>query len=101
MTWAWTGYRAPTITEIGKEVGISTHGFVLRGPTAPIETLALEGFREGHDDARYLATLQAQIAKGGPQAKAAEKWLASIGLRANLDDWRAQMVGWIEKLGEQ
>ncbi len=97
MTWAWTHYRQPTLG-VGKEMPVGGHGFVLRGPAAPIETLALEGFREGVDDARYLATLQAQIARGGRGAQAAQRWLDGISLRADLRAWRQGMVGWIEAL---
>lgn len=98
MTWAWTHYRQPVLGPVGTEIGISTHGFALRGPEAPIALLSLVGFREGVDDARYLATLQAEIAKGGVEAKKAEKWLENVGIRADLDQWRAEMIGWIERL---
>ena len=97
MTWAWTHYREGTKTKVGETVGGG--GFIWRGPEGPIPTLGIVGYREGHDDARYLATLQARIVQGGPEARAAQEWLDGIGLRADLDAWRAGMVRWIERIG--
>ena len=98
MTWAWTSYRAATPRVIGQEVPLSTHGFILRGEQAPLETLALVGFREGYDDARYLATLQDKITHGGVGADAAAAWLKTVTLATDLSAWRKQVIFWIEVL---
>ena len=45
-----------------------------------IDTTAWEGFREGVDDMRYLATLEALVAEheGTPEAASARTWLESL-----------------------
>ena len=89
MTWAWTHYRAAAITDdqVGQETGISYMGPVTRGPEASLVTLALVSYREGHDDARYIATVEA--AGGGA-------WLRSLPWETgDLDVLRRQMVQWI------
>ena len=44
-------------------VGVNPNSFVLRGPDGPLDTLSWEGYRDGCDDARYLATPEDAIAK--------------------------------------
>lgn len=71
-----------------------------------IGTIQWEGFREGVDDVRYLATLlqavQAAKTAGGDKAKraaAAEAWLAGVPMeKADLDEVRAAMIRWILSL---
>lgn len=72
-----------------------------------IDTIAWEGFREGIDDIRY-ATLLKQLAEravrsatldSGEAGKRALAWLELLDAeRADLDDARREMVGWILKL---
>lgn len=67
-----------------------------------IDTLQWEGYREGVDDTRYLATLLDAIDKAGParakDADAARKWLDTLDINGDLDAIRAQMIDWILKL---
>jgi len=72
-----------------------------------IPTVQWEGYREGYDDLRYLATLQNAIDKakqlGGPQgeaARAAHLWLLRMDPEATpLDEIRAGMVERIIAIG--
>ncbi len=72
--------------------------FVVRGPEGPVDTLGWEAYREGYDDARYLATLQDAIAKAGERGRQAQQWLDSIAVDADLDAWRWEMARQIELL---
>ena len=109
MTWAyihiWTRtirHDDPAIKDNG--VGISPNSFVLRGPQGPLDTLSWEGYREGYDDARYLATLQNAIARAKTAGKHArlvaetDQWLDNITVDADLDAWRREMARRIELL---
>ena len=64
-----------------------------------------EAYREGYEDARYLATLQhtivcAQAAGSGADVLIAEinGWLAGLATDVNLDIWRLTMADYIEQL---
>ena len=80
------------------------HSFVLRGAEAPFDTLSWEAYREGYDDARYLATLQdamAQATAAGVRSSlvsSTQSWLDSLPTDVNLDDWRAEMASRTEQL---
>ena len=66
-----------------------------------VTTLALEGFREGQDDLRYVTTLRTLIAKSPQQPAAieAEKWLDGLDMRtADLGAVRAEVIRRIEGL---
>ncbi len=67
-----------------------------------IDTLQWEGYREGVDDTRYLATLLDAIDRADPSrasdANAARRWLDDVDIDGDLDAIRAEMVGWILKL---
>ncbi len=69
-----------------------------------IGTLAWEGFREGVDDVRYLATLQhalRQAERSGGKAAAVQKargWLAELDPSRELDSLRREMIGLILEL---
>jgi hypothetical protein len=76
-------------------------------PTANgvINTVQWEGFREGVNDMRYLATLQAAIiANPGAIATSATNWLTTLKTTdlttVDLDTIRAQMVTYILQLQE-
>ena len=70
-----------------------------------IDTLQWEGYREGVDDTRYLATLLDAIDKAGPvrakDADAARQWLDTLDINGDLDAIRAQMIDWILQLRKE
>lgn len=70
-------------------------------------TLALEGFREGQDDLRYVTLLRQRLAAARAgnsaalktKAGAAEEWLESLDMAtADLDAVRAETVRWLGEL---
>jgi hypothetical protein len=72
-----------------------------------IGTIQWEGFREGVDDVRYLATLLKRIedAKADPARKPlaseAAQWVATLDVTRDLDELRAKMVDWLVRLTEE
>ncbi len=103
MTWAyihiWSKTVRPDDPRVkGDGVGISPNSFVLRGPAGPLDTLSWEGYREGCDDARYLATLQDALKKAKAAGKhtgavaRTERWLEGIKVNDDLDAWRWEMA---------
>ena len=70
----------------------------------PLDTLSWEGYREGRDDARYLATLQDAIARAKAAGRHArlvaqtERWLGDITVNADLAAWRLEMARRTEAL---
>jgi hypothetical protein len=103
MTWAYIHIYwktphpdSPEVQDSG--VPHSPNSFVVRGPEGPFDTLAWEGYREGCDDARYLATLQDAISKAKAAGKhtrlvaRTERWLGDLRADANLDEWRREMA---------
>ncbi len=79
------------------------HNFTYPTLDGVVDTLAWEGFREGVDDVRYVATLEAAIQDAAPDkaavAKQAAVWLADLLPReVDLDAMRARTVDWIRKL---
>jgi hypothetical protein len=71
-----------------------------------IDTIAWEGYREGIDDLRYLATLRKAIAKAeksaaAPKAKAARSFIENLDVnKADLSVVRSEMIGWILELNK-
>lgn len=71
-----------------------------------IDTLQWEGYREGVDDTRYLATLRkaldAAARSDDPQRNAigaqAKEWLNTLDIDGDLDAIRTRMIDWILKL---
>ena len=98
MTWAYTHITQRPHTQAGRVDWSSIFCFVLRGNEQPFDTLAWEAYREGYDDARYLATLRDALTK----AKSVERhrqllfdthlWLEGITPDADLDQWREGMI---------
>ena len=109
MTWAYIhiGKKVPRPDDAkikNDGVEISQNSFVLRGPEGPLDTLSWEGYREGYDDARYLATLQDAIARAKAAGKhvdfsaQTQRWLDNITVDADLDAWRREMARRTEML---
>jgi len=108
MTWAYTHItHAPRHSEPGPlhyDLRSAIFSFVLRGDEAPFDTLSWEAYREGYDDARYLATLQdaLQQAKNAGRhldlAADTEMWLEGVTMDADLDAWRREMARRTEAL---
>ncbi len=103
MTWAYIHIYTPTarLDDPGMQDGgipWSQNAFVIRGPEGVLDTLSWEGYREGFDDARYLATLQDAMAKATAAGRHTElvartqRWLDNLPINADLDKWRAEMA---------
>ena len=110
MTWAYTHIHGNNVNFAELDPTTDAlpdliNSLVLRGEEAPFDTLAFEGFREGVDDARYLATLQAAMSAATAQGQhtslvnATQQWLDSLNAtNADLDAMRLEMARLIEVL---
>jgi len=110
MTRAYIDHHRPRTIRFDDQqikdngVGIGSFDFVLRGPRGVFDTLSWEAYREGRDDARYLATLQGALAKAKAKKKHArlvartERWLDDVTVDADLDAWRLEMARRTEAL---
>jgi hypothetical protein len=82
------------------------HMFVYPTVDGVIDTIAWEGYREGIDDLRYLATLRKAITKAEKSgaekaAKAAKTFIENLDVnRADLNVVRNEMIGWILELNK-
>lgn len=82
------------------------HNFVYPTADGVIDTIQWEGYREGIDDLRYLATLRKAIARAPqssakPQAEAAQAFLEKLDVnKADLNVVRNEMIGWILTLNK-
>ncbi len=82
------------------------HMFVYPTVDGVIDTIAWEGYREGIDDLRYLATLRKAISKAEksaavPEAKAARAFIENLDVnKADLGVVRNEMIGWILELNK-
>ena len=106
MTWSYSHIAKPDPEKI---IGypaeqMMAHSYVWRGRDSVIDTLSWEGFREGVDDARYLATLleaQKQACADGRHTDLVEQtrnWLDNLDVDTDLDAMRQEMAGRIEAL---
>jgi len=83
------------------------HMFVYPTVDGVIDTIAWEGYREGIDDLRYLATLRKAIGKAeksaaAPKAKAARSFIENLDVdKADLSVVRSEMIGWILELNKK
>lgn len=91
-----------------------THAFTYPTIDGIVGTLAWEGFREGVDDVRYVATLEKAIKNALTDKEAladqAQTWLNNLNIsqqkwwldnqEPNLNETRATVVEWILKLSQ-
>jgi len=81
------------------------HNFIYPTVDGCIDTIQWEGYREGIDDLRYLATLQKAIdqarAQGGAAAEAAaeaQAFVDTMAVTGDLYELRREMVRWVLRL---
>jgi len=104
MPWSYHHFRVPPHSEAGPLHWSNFHSFVLLGAESPFDTPSWEGYREGYDDARYLATLQHaidQCKESGERQELVtetESWLDAVPTDVELNGWRRQMAIRTEKL---
>jgi len=106
MTWAYTHIVRNQFVSPGPVRLHALFDFVLRGKEATFDTLGWEAYREGYDDARYLATLQQALQRAestGKKAKLVREtraWLDQVSLDTDMDAWRQEMARRIEQLSK-
>ncbi|HUT26268.1 MAG TPA: carbohydrate-binding family 9-like protein [Sumerlaeia bacterium] len=82
------------------------HNFVYPTIDGGVDTIQWEGYREGIDDLRYLATLRKAVAEAEKSGDAAAKdaaaqaraFIAEMDVSGDLDAIRDEMIEWIRKL---
>jgi hypothetical protein len=98
MPWSYNHSMTPNNLTAGPVNWSNFHSFILRGAEAPFDTLQWEAYREGYDDARYLATLQNAIAKCRTTGRrlglitGVENWLDNLPTDVDLNTWRRTMA---------
>ena len=103
MTWCYGPQFSPEIEQDGLP-RVVIGGYIVRGREVPFDTLSWEGYREGYDDARYLATLRAVLTTAKVAGQHAdlvaeiETWLQRVAVDVDLDAWRRRMAEHIESL---
>jgi len=102
MTWAYTHITASeSIVEQPWYFNM-----VFRAEEGVLDTLGWEGYREGVDDARYLTTLLDALEKADAAGrnlsivKETRQWLEGVGIDADLEAWRLEMVQRIEAVSQ-
>ena len=112
MTWAYTHIANGSLSSMPDRLDAMAQqslfmGLVFRAQDSVIDTPGWEGYREGVDDARYLATLrdaieQAQAAsKHGAEVKASQEWLGRLEIDTDLQAMRQEIVHRVELLGSE
>ncbi|MAE67453.1 MAG: hypothetical protein CMJ18_24595 [Phycisphaeraceae bacterium] len=102
--WAFTHETGNNFVNPGPARWYGLFDWVLRGKEGIFDTLSWEAYREGYDDARYLATLRQtldQAEKSGKQpdlARDTRAWLTNLSIDADLDVWRHEMIQRTEQL---
>ena len=98
MTWSYAHIAGSVFREAGP-FDFNLFNFVLRGAEAPMDSLSWEAYREGYDDARYLATLLAaldtarQSEVNDPLVNETDQWLDDLDVvHGDLDAIRLEMV---------
>jgi len=100
MTWCYS-HIAPPDPQYVKGFPaeqMMIYGYIWRGQNSVVDTLGWEAFREGVDDARYLATLTDAIEKASAKGKHAElvqqtgQWLDALDVETDLDAMRKEIV---------
>ncbi len=105
MTWAYTHITQPRFRDPGP-FSISI-GFVLRGADASFDTLSWEAYREGYDDARYLAALRQELRLASLEQRSSDlaartaRWLEDVSADVDLNDWRRDMALRTEQLHQE
>ena len=103
MTWSYAHIVGRPFTDAGP-MDFDIFNFVVRGAEGPFDSLSWEAYREGYDDARYLATLNSAMARATKASRHAllvkqtRQWLEDLDVNADLDEWRREMVRRIEML---
>ncbi|MFH0964505.1 MAG: sugar-binding protein [Planctomycetota bacterium] len=83
---------------IGERHNYRDHVMAYATSTGVVDTLQWEGYREGVDDLRYLATLLEKIGEAkkdgerAPLAREIEEWVATIDPSGDLDELRAEIA---------
>ena len=104
MPWSYNHFHIASNLKAGPVNWSNMHSFILRGAEAPFDTPQWEAYREGYDDARYLATLENAIGKCRTTGRrlgfitAVESWLDNLPTDIDLDTWRRRMAIETEKL---
>lgn len=98
MTWSYAGIgRHGLVREPGdphmRAEGLYTRGFILRTKRGVLDGLGWEGYREGYDDSRYIATLEALDGGEWLEAQPVERIL-----RGDLDALRRDLAREILRL---
>ncbi len=96
MTWSYANHTNSQFTTAGP-FEFSIFSFVVRGLEAPFDSLSWEAYREGYDDARYMATLEAAMiaARGSDGSLVSEtaRWLSNVDVvHGDLDAIRIEMI---------
>ena len=98
MTWSYAHIAKSTYKEAGP-FDFSIFNFVLRGAEAPFDSLSWEAYREGYDDARYVATLRAALRDAEARAPDAKligetvEWIKELDVvECDLAETRLEMI---------
>ena len=96
MTWSYANHTNSQFTTAGP-FEFSIFNFVVHGLEAPFDSLSWEAYREGYDDARYMATLKAAMtaARGtdGSLVSETARWLSNVDVvHGDLDAIRIEMI---------